>query len=74
MIESVVGLRKDGNQQPQFFILIVKYADQGEGYLQTTISGTEAHLRKVLADGVFQALELRGFFSRSFPNRYLRCV
>jgi hypothetical protein len=51
LIETVFSLQKDGNEQPQFFALTLKYANQGAGYRRTIISGTEAYLRGVLRDG-----------------------
>ena len=51
MIDVVLDLRRDGNEQPQFFALTVRYSGQGEGYTHTTVFGTEADLRVVLRDG-----------------------
>jgi hypothetical protein len=51
LIEKVFSLKKDGNEQPQFFALTLKYANQGAGYRRTIIYGTEAHLRGLLRDG-----------------------
>ena len=50
MVE-VTGLVRDGNEQPQLFMLTIRYPDQGAGYMGTTIFGTEEHLRTVLRDG-----------------------
>ena len=51
MIEQVIGLVRDGNEQPQFFMLTIRYPNQGAGYMGTSIFGTESHLRTVLAQG-----------------------
>jgi hypothetical protein len=51
LIEKVFSLQKDRNEQPQFFALTLKYANQGAGYRRTIIYGTEAYLREVLQNG-----------------------
>lgn len=51
MIEAVLGLQRDGHEQPQFFALTLRYANQGEGYRRTILSGTEDYLRGVLREG-----------------------
>ncbi len=50
MIE-VLGLQRDGIEQPQFFALTFRYPNMGEGYVQTTVFGTEANVRDVLRNG-----------------------
>ncbi len=51
MIEQVIGLVRDGNEQPQFYMLTIRYVNRGAGYMGTTLFGTEEHLRTVLANG-----------------------
>ena len=51
MIERVISMRRDGNEEPQFYELIVRYQNMGDGYCQTTIYGAEPSLREVLTAG-----------------------
>jgi hypothetical protein len=62
MIEAVLRLQRDGNEQPQFFALTLRYANQGEGYRQTTVTGTEAYLRDVLRNGGIAAPAIDNLF------------
>ncbi len=64
MIE-VIGLVRDGNEQPQFFMLTFRYPNQGAGYMGTTIFGTEPHLRTVLKDGGIPDAVVDGLFANA---------
>jgi len=66
MIERVLQLQKDGIEQPQFFGLVFRYADMGEGYDATTLFGTEAHLRDVLKKGGLVQADIDRLFRDAF--------
>ena len=51
MIERVLDLQRDGNDLTQFYLLTFRYANMGDGYKQTIVSGTEAYLRGLLNNG-----------------------
>jgi hypothetical protein len=63
---TILDLRKDGTDQPQFFVLTYKLPNQGEGYTSTKTSGTEAQLRAgVLKDGGISESEINALFQKA---------
>lgn len=68
MVE-VIGLVKDGNEQPQFYMLTIKYPNQGPAYKGTTIFGTEEHLRTVLKDGEVADAAVDALFAKAKQPR-----
>ena len=64
MVE-VIGLVKDGNEEPQFYMLTIKYPNKGAGYAGTTLFGTEEHLRTVLKDGGIAGAAVDNLFARA---------
>jgi hypothetical protein len=61
MIAKVLGLRKDGNEQPQFYELAVKYDGVGSPDV-TRVHGPEADLREVLRDGGLAGVDIDQLF------------
>jgi hypothetical protein len=61
MIDNVLDLRKDGNEQPQFYMLTVKYSAVGAPD-KTIITGKEADLREVLRDGGLATVDIDRLF------------
>jgi hypothetical protein len=62
MIE-VISLRRDGIERPHFYVLIFRDLNNtNEGYDRTTMSGTEYHLREVLADHGLSEPEIDNLF------------
>jgi hypothetical protein len=64
MIE-VLDLRRDGVEQPQFFMLTFRRPNQGAGYRQTIETGTEAYLRGVLRDGGIAGPSIDNLFANA---------
>ncbi len=65
MIEQVFSLQRDGNEQPQFYLLRFRYAGMGQGYKQTIESGTEAYLRGVLTQGGIPVNQINQLFTNA---------
>jgi hypothetical protein len=65
VIGEVLDLRMDGNEQPQFFALTLRYLNMGDGYARTTVFGTQAYLRQVLADGGIPAATVDALFQNA---------
>jgi hypothetical protein len=63
MIQTIIGLRKAGNEQPQFYELSVKYDAVGSPDV-TRVYGPEADLREVLRDGGLPTVQIDGLFSK----------
>lgn len=61
MIRKVLGLRKDGNERPQFDELKVKYDAVGSPDL-TLVYGSEKDLREVLRDGGLAGVDIDRLF------------
>ena len=61
MIAKVLGLQKDGNEQPQFYELKVKYDGVGSSDL-TLVYGSEENLREVLRDGGLAGVDIDTLF------------
>lgn len=63
VIQTVIGLRKDGNEQPQFYELSVKYDAVGSPDV-TRVYGPEVDLREVLRDGGLPTVQIDSLFSK----------
>jgi hypothetical protein len=61
VIAKVLGLQKDGNEQPQFYELKVKYDGVGSPDL-TLVYGSEENLREVLRDGGLAGVDIDALF------------
>ena len=61
MIAKVISLRKDENDQPQFYQLAVKYDGVGSPH-QTVVYGTEENLRELLRDGGMAGVDIDALF------------
>jgi hypothetical protein len=61
MIAKVIGLRKDGEEQPQFYELAVKYDGVGAPH-ETVVYGTEENLRELLRDGGIAGIDIDTLF------------
>jgi len=61
VIAKVISLRKDENDQPQFYELAVKYDGVGAPY-QTVVYGTEENLRELLRDGGMAGVDIDALF------------
>ena len=61
MIAKVLGLRKDGNEQPQFYELAVKYDGVGSPPV-TTVYGPGPDLRELLRDGGLATVDIDQLF------------
>jgi hypothetical protein len=65
VIAKVISLQKDGNEQPQFYELAVKYDGVGAPG-QTVVYGTEENLRELLRDGGIPGIEIDAIFKSAF--------
>jgi hypothetical protein len=61
MIAKILSLRKDGNEQPQFYELAVKYDGFGSPDV-TTVYGPEPDLRELLRDGGLATIDIDQLF------------
>ena len=61
MIAKVIGLRKDGDEQSQFYELVVKYDGVGAPH-ETVVYGTEKNLRELLRDGGIAGIDIDALF------------
>jgi hypothetical protein len=61
VIAKVISLRKDGNEEPQFYELAVKYDGVGAPD-ETVVYGTEANVRELLRDGGIPGIDIDALF------------
>jgi len=61
VIAKVISLRKDENDQPQFYELAVKYDGVGSPH-RTVVYGTEENLRELLRDGGMAGVDIDALF------------
>jgi hypothetical protein len=66
VIAKVISLRKDGNEQPPFYELVVKYDGVGAPG-QTVVYGTEENVRELLRDGGIAGIDVDALF-RALPK------
>jgi hypothetical protein len=62
---QILGLQKDGLEQPQFYLLTFRDPDLGAGHKQTIENGTEVHLRVVLAHHGIPQAEIDNLFANA---------
>jgi hypothetical protein len=61
VIAKVISLRKDEDEQPQFYELAVKYDGVGAPN-ETIVYGTEENVRELLRDGGIAGVEIDALF------------
>ena len=61
VIAKVISLRKEENDQPQFYQVAVKYDGVGSPH-QTVVYGTEENLRELLRDGGMAGIDIEALF------------
>jgi len=61
VIAKVISLRRDENDQTQFYQLAVKYDGVGSPH-QTVVYGTEENLRELLRDGGMAGIDIEALF------------
>jgi hypothetical protein len=62
VIQTIIGILKDGNEQPQFYQLKLKYDAVGSPDV-TVVYGPEPDLREVLRDGGLATVDIDRLFN-----------
>lgn len=62
MIQTIIGIQRDGNDQPQFYELKLKYDAVGSPQV-TVVYGPEPDLREVLRDGGLATVDIDRLFN-----------
>jgi len=62
MIATVISLKKDGAEQPQFYKLKIKYNGVGAPEA-TTVYGSELDIKEVLRDGGLPSVQIDALFA-----------
>jgi hypothetical protein len=64
MIAKVIGLSKDGKEQPQFYRLQIKYDAVGAPDC-TTVWGPAPYIREILRDGGIATVDIDQLFQNA---------